>query len=86
MTALEAANLLMLPGRPRAPEADWARHVDELRKLAKEAQLAAERQAGDEELLDIGGRLYDTCLACHEQFTDPETQVTMPPPPAPGKR
>ena len=85
MTALEAANLMLLPGRPRAPEADWARHVAELRKMAKEAQVAAESQASDDELLDIGGRLYDTCLACHEQFTDPETQATANPLPAPSK-
>jgi hypothetical protein len=79
MTALEAANLMLLPGRPRAPEADWTRHVAQLRKMAKEAQVAAERQASDDELLDIGGRLYDACLACHEQFTDPQSQQAATP-------
>ncbi len=85
MTTLEAANLMLLPGRPRAPEADWVRRVAQLRRVAKEAQVAAEHQASDDELLDIGGRLYDTCLACHAQFTDPETQATATPLAAPSK-
>jgi hypothetical protein len=68
ITTVELANALMLPGRVREPAADWNRYAVALIAVAKDAQVAAERQDDDQTLLEIGGRLYDACLACHEQF------------------
>jgi cytochrome c556 len=68
ITTAEAGNLLLLPGRVREPAADWRAHVQRMVAAAKAAQVAAERQADEETLLDLGGKLYETCESCHEQF------------------
>lgn len=66
-TLAEAGNLLMLPGRPRAPEADWNRHAKLLTVRALEAKAAA--KAKDKQaVFDTGGRVYEVCTACHAQF------------------
>lgn len=68
ITVAEAGNLLLLPGRVREPAADWRQHVQRMVAAAKVAQQAAERQADEDTLLDLGGKLYETCEGCHEQF------------------
>jgi hypothetical protein len=66
-TVAEAGNLLMLPGRARAPEADWNRYANLLTQRAMEAKAAAEKK-DKQAVFDTGGRLYEVCTACHKQF------------------
>ena len=66
-TVAEAGNMLMLPGRPREPVAEWNKYAQEMTSRALEAKAAA--MAKDKQaVFDTGGRLYETCLACHEKF------------------
>jgi hypothetical protein len=66
-TVAEAGNLLMLPGRPREPVADWNRYARDMTARALEAKDAAMRM-DKQAVFDTGGRLYETCVACHEKF------------------
>jgi hypothetical protein len=63
----EAGNLLQMEGRRRAPEADWNRYAQQLTAQAKIARAAAEKH-DKTAVFDEGGKLYDVCVACHEQF------------------
>ncbi len=66
VTLTEAANLLMLPGRA-APEYDWIEYSRGLVDAGKLAIAAAEAQDADA-LFDAGGRIYQVCRACHNQY------------------
>jgi hypothetical protein len=66
-TLIEAGNLLQMPGRPRAPEADWNRYSKQLTERAMVARAAAERK-DKQAVFDEGGRVYEVCQACHKQF------------------
>lgn len=66
-TVAEAGNLLMLPGRPREPVAEWNRYAREMTARAFEAKEAAMRM-DKQAVFDTGGRLYETCVACHAKF------------------
>lgn len=66
-TVAEAGNLLMLPGRPREPAAEWNRYAKLLTERALEAKAAAERK-DKQAVFDTGGRLYEACVACHDKF------------------
>ncbi len=64
---IEAGNVLQLPGRTRAPEADWNRYAQMLTDRAIKARAAAE--AHDKKaVFDEGGNVYEVCVACHAQF------------------
>lgn len=63
----EAGNMLMLPGRARAPEAEWNKMAKLLTERALEAKAAAEKQ-DKQAVFDTGGRLYEVCVACHAKF------------------
>lgn len=63
----EAGNMLMLPGRARAPEAEWNKLSKLLTERALEAKAAAEKQ-DKQAMFDTGGRLYEVCVACHQKF------------------
>ena len=69
----EAGNLLMLPGRARAPEAEWNKYAKLMTERALEAKAAAEKQ-DKQAVFDTGGRLYEVCVACHAKF------IVTPPP------
>lgn len=61
----EAGNLLMLPGRSAG--ADWdeySRGLISAGETAIEAALAKDGSA----LFDAGGRIYQVCRACHNQY------------------
>lgn len=61
----EAGNLLMLPGRSAG--ADWNEYSRGLISAGERAIEAA--QARDSEaLFDAGGRIYQVCRACHNQY------------------
>jgi hypothetical protein len=64
---IEAGNLLQLPGRPMAPEADWNRYAQQLTTQAVIAKAAAEKHDA-KAVFDEGGKLYEVCVACHKQF------------------
>lgn len=61
----ESGNLLMMPGRSAGP--DWNEHASDLISAGKQAMVAAEQQDAGA-LFDVGGRIYQACLACHSQY------------------
>ena len=67
----ESADLLVLPGRTCAngkpvpvTEAAWVKYVNGMRDAALEAYKAAQAKSTDE-MLDAGGALSESCMACH---------------------
>lgn len=63
----ESGNLLMLPGRAPQGEADWIRHSQAMTEAGLKAMKAAEAK-NKQGVFDTGGEIYQTCLACHEQY------------------
>ena len=61
----EAGNLLMLPGRSAG--SDWDEYAVGLIEAGILAKQAAEAHDSDA-LFDAGGRIYQVCLACHNQY------------------
>jgi hypothetical protein len=61
----ESGNLLMMPGRTAGP--DWDEHASSLISAGKLAMAAAQQQDASA-LFDAGGRIYQVCLACHNQY------------------
>src|SRR5439155_5024100 len=88
---IEAGNALQLPGRARAPAADWNRYAQLLTTRAVAAKAAAEAK-DRKAVFDDGGRLYEVCTACHKQYViDPMLKaggrpVGAPLPPWPKAR
>lgn len=75
---IEAGNMLQLPGRAQAPEADWNRYAQELTARAIVAKAAAEKH-DKQAVFDAGGRLYETCTSCHKQYViDPGIKANPP--------
>lgn len=75
---IEAGNALQLPGRARAPEADWYRHAQVLTDRAVAAKAAAEKH-DKEAVFKAGAALYEECTACHEQYViQPELKAHGP--------
>jgi hypothetical protein len=62
---VESGNLLMLPGRSRG--ADWDEFALGLMTISERAIEAADAQ-DDERLFEVGGQLYNVCVACHQQY------------------
>ena len=61
----ESANLLMLPGRSMGD--DWNEYALGLMSASELALKAAQDQSSDA-LFDAGGRIYQVCRACHNQY------------------
>ena len=61
----ESGNLLMMPGRSGG--ADWDEYSRGLIDAGSLAMKAALDQDPDA-LFDAGGRIYQVCLACHNQY------------------
>jgi hypothetical protein len=75
---MEAGNMLQLPGRVRAPEADWNRYAQQLTERAAIARAAAEKH-DKKGVFDEGGHVYEVCVACHEQFViQPDIRANGP--------
>lgn len=67
----ESGNLLMLPGRSQG--ADWDEFAGAIVTMGERAIGAAE--ARDEEaLFEVGGQLYNVCVACHQIYMRPEEE------------
>ena len=78
-TVAEAGNALQLPGRARAPEAEWNRYAQDMTARALDARTAADAR-DKQAVFDTGGRLYETCIACHEKYVigPPATAKPLP--------
>lgn len=75
---VEAGNVLQLPGRTRAPEAEWNKYARMMSERALVVRAAAEKH-DEKAVFDEGGRLYEACVACHEQFVvQPELKANGP--------
>ncbi len=75
---VEAGNILQLPGRTRAPEADWNKYAQMLTDRALIARAAAEKH-DKKAVFDEGGKVYEVCVACHEQFViQPDLKANGP--------
>jgi hypothetical protein len=61
----ESGNLLMIPGRSMG--ADWDEYALGLMNASELAIKAAQDQNSDA-LFDAGGRIYQVCRACHNQY------------------
>ncbi|MEQ8857447.1 MAG: hypothetical protein RIC56_02260 [Pseudomonadales bacterium] len=66
----ESGNLLMLPGRSKGP--DWDEFARGIVTMGQRAMAAAEAQ-DDEALFEVGGQLYNVCVACHQIYMLPES-------------
>jgi hypothetical protein len=64
-TLAESGNLLMLPGR--AAGDDWVKYSRQLVDAGTLALQAAQSQDSDA-LFAAGGRIYQACKSCHEQY------------------
>ena len=75
---MTAGNELQLEGRRRAPEADWNKYAQLLTDralIARKAAAAHDKKA----VFDEGGKVYEVCVACHEQFViQPEIKANGP--------
>jgi len=77
-TLIEAGNMLQLPGRPRAPEADWDRYAQQLTDLAVIAKAAGEKH-DEQGVYDSGAKIYQVCTSCHEEYViQPQLKSTGP--------
>ncbi|MFI4966079.1 MAG: hypothetical protein ACHP9T_12020 [Caulobacterales bacterium] len=77
---IEAGNALQLPGRPRAPEADFDRFAQQLTAEAVLAKAAAANhdKAG---VYSEGAKIYLICTACHKEYViDPGIKANGPAP------
>ena len=65
----EGGNLLLLPQRlPAADQrAAWTEFSAGMTRIAQDAATAAEAQ-DSERLFEVGGHLYNVCLACHQVY------------------
>lgn len=79
-TLAEAANALLIPGRPIDDDRRWVDWAHQLYTAAKKAQataLAKDKQA----FFDAGGEMYEACVACHNHYVqgdDPGKPAKLP--------
>jgi len=64
---IEAGNALQLPGRPRAPEADFYKYAQQLTAQAILVKAAVDKRDKDG-IYAEGAKLYQVCTACHAEF------------------
>jgi hypothetical protein len=71
---VEAGNLLLLPGRSKG--GDWNKAASEMSRVALEARAAVEAR-DSKRMFDIGGRLYQACSDCHQEYQLPLLDKTQ---------
>lgn len=64
---IEAGNALQLPGRPRAPEADFYKYAQQLTAQAVLVKAAVDKRDKDA-IYREGAKLYLVCTACHAEY------------------
>ena len=68
-TIAEIGNLLQGPGYSEGE--DWSEYAQGLTSTAMLLIEAAEQQ-DDQKVFDLGGQLYNVCVACHQLYMLPE--------------
>jgi hypothetical protein len=75
---IEAGNALQLPGRARAPEADWYKFSQQLTAEAILAKAAAGKHDKAATYAE-GAKVYLICTACHKEYViDPGIKANGP--------
>ncbi len=76
LALVEAANLIVLPGRMcsngrPAPvqRADWVKYTQGLREAGMAAYKAAQSKSQDA-IVDVSGTVSDACSACHDVYRE----------------
>jgi hypothetical protein len=64
---IEAGNALQLPGRPRAPEADFYKYAQQLTAQAIVVKAAVDKR-DKQAIYTEGAKLYLVCTACHAEY------------------
>ena len=64
---IEAGNALQLPGRVRAPEADFYKYAQQLTAQAILVKAAVDKRDKDA-IYTEGAKLYLVCTACHAEY------------------
>ena len=72
---VESGNLLMIPGRSRGD--DWNEFARGMMTMGERAMAAADLQDADA-LFEVGGQLYNVCVACHQQYMLPGEEAADP--------
>ncbi|GIT39504.1 MAG: hypothetical protein Ct9H300mP8_07000 [Gammaproteobacteria bacterium] len=62
----ESGNLLLMPGRTMDGD-DWREISHGLVSTGESLMTAAEQQDADA-VFDLGGQLYNVCVACHQRY------------------
>lgn len=79
-TLAEAANTLMLPGRPPDDDRRWVDWAHQLYTASKKAQTMAMNK-DKQGFFDAGGEMYDACVACHNHYVqgdEPGADAKLP--------
>ena len=64
----ESGNLLLMPHlAPETDSAAWNEFAGGMTRIAKDAIAAVDAKDG-EALFEIGGNLYNVCVACHQVY------------------
>ncbi len=63
----ESGNLLLLPDRAQG-RADWIQASKDMITAGQAALEAARAKNAEPLMLDIGGAIFDSCTACHDQY------------------
>ena len=75
---IEAGNALQLPGRARAPQADWYKFAQQLTAEAILAKAAAGKHDKAATYAE-GAKVYLICTACHKEYViDPGIEANGP--------
>ena len=62
----ESGNLLLMPSRARDLD-DWMEYSQGMVAVGRRVMAAADARDADA-LFDVGGQLYNVCVACHQQY------------------
>lgn len=69
-TLAESGNLLMVPGREGGAEeraADWYAYSQSMIEVGNQL-LKASQEQDKQAIFDLGGQLYQVCVACHARY------------------
>jgi hypothetical protein len=66
----ESGNLLLMPGRAPEGDPEWTSRVNAMVRASTQAAHAARARDG-QALFVTGEALYESCLACHQDYMHP---------------
>ncbi|MBT70581.1 MAG: hypothetical protein CMQ15_00840 [Gammaproteobacteria bacterium] len=73
---VESGNLLLLPGRFKDNK-DWQEISYGLIDVGQRLITAIDAK-DSQAMFDLGGRLYNVCVSCHQLYLTPEQKRTLP--------